>query len=615
MANKKKKKNKAKSHVTSTRRVRHQTEETNGVAKLITTIIAISFAIFVFISVFSLGGSVGSIVKSIVLSLFGTLGYTFPIIIVLAIIISLFYSTRKSNIKINLLLLIYLMLICIIECNIHHDYAEMDFIELVNENITRARNYFGFTSELYSAGAIGITLSYISNKAIGRVGALILFSTILVVSLLSLFGSKLYFIFINILKGILFFIPNLIKLSKEKREEDRQIAIDNENILKNTIEKSKMKNLQATFDNSFSSSRIVLEPITEKKRTFDTKNLTITANDIQSRFYDADNNRSFTDNNERPQNHLLKEMKKKSINEILYEEKEKGITNSEFFYTDKIKPISELTHINIPEPNLSGFVDNVDVNNEDIINENGELKNYNVKEIKNEYENNEDSIYSNDDYSNISKNIKEQTNDTTIHKSRKKKYKFPPLSFLHKGNNKQNTKDPMLEEKANLLVETLKQFGVGTTLLNITVGPAVTRYELKPDAGVKVSKILSLENDVQLALAASSLKIEAPIPGKAAIGIEIANEKSSGVLLGDIIATSEFKNATSKLTVAIGKDISGKAIITDLRKMPHLLIAGATGSGKSVCVNSLITSLIYKSSPEDVRLIMVDPKVVEPSNL
>ena len=192
-----------------------------------------------------------------------------------------------------------------------------------------------------------------------------------------------------------------------------------------------------------------------------------------------------------------------------------------------------------------------------------------------------------------------------------KKYKYPPLSFLNRSENKSVIDKSKLNDKARILKETLDQFGVGVEILNITVGPSVTRYELKPTLGVKVSKILNLQDDIKLALAASEIRIEAPIPGKSAIGIEIPNDKKNSVNLYDILSSREFKDAESKLTVAIGKDISGKTIVADLRKMPHLLIAGATGSGKSVCINSLIMSILYKASPEDVRLILVDPKVVE----
>ena len=280
--------------------------------------------------------------------------------------------------------------------------------------------------------------------------------------------------------------------------------------------------------------------------------------------------------------------------------KEKGVEKSQFFYTDGMKPVDELTNINVPVKD-----DNVFENSYISVSKNTEEP----KPIKKEEPITPKPIVAKKEI------VKNTTENREIlnnkNKKRVKRYKFPPTSLLHRSEKLTNNLDPSLNDKAEVLVDTLKQFGVGVKVNNITVGPSVTRFELKPDIGVKISKILSLENDVKLALAASEIRIEAPIPGKSAIGIEIANAKSSGVLLGDIISTLEFRNAPSKLTVAIGKDISGRPIITDLRKMPHLLIAGSTGSGKSVCVNSLITSLIYKSSPEDVRLIMVDPKVVE----
>ena len=161
------------------------------------------------------------------------------------------------------------------------------------------------------------------------------------------------------------------------------------------------------------------------------------------------------------------------------------------------------------------------------------------------------------------------------------------------------------------LQETLKSFGVNVTITNISIGPAVTRYELQPEIGVKVSKIVSLTNDIKMRLAAADIRIEAPIPGKSAVGIEVPNKHGATVYLGDVLGSSEFQGAKAKLAFGVGKDIAGKTIVTDIAKMPHLLIAGATGSGKSVCINTLIMSLLFKYKPEDVRMIMVDPKVVE----
>lgn len=193
-----------------------------------------------------------------------------------------------------------------------------------------------------------------------------------------------------------------------------------------------------------------------------------------------------------------------------------------------------------------------------------------------------------------------------------KRYKFPPISLLNKAAKKSKGMGAReLNEKAMLLEDTLKSFNVSAKVTNVTQGPAVIKYEVEPKAGVKVSSIVRLGDDIALNLRAKSLRIEAPIPGKAAVGIEIENDEINMVGLREIISSPEFKNAQSKITFSLGRDISGKAIVADLKSMPHLLIAGATGSGKSVCINSIITSFLYKASPDDVKLLLIDPKVIE----
>ena len=193
-----------------------------------------------------------------------------------------------------------------------------------------------------------------------------------------------------------------------------------------------------------------------------------------------------------------------------------------------------------------------------------------------------------------------------------KEYTFPPVNLLEepksaRGGNTQKE----LRANADLLVDTLRSFGVETRIVDISRGPAVTRYELQPSAGVKISRITNLADDIALNLAAGGVRIEAPIPNKAAIGIEVPNKDIAAVPIREIIDSTEFTAAKSRLSVALGKDISGRICLADLAKMPHLLIAGATGSGKSVCINSIIISLLYKASPEEVKLLMIDPKVVE----
>ena len=190
-------------------------------------------------------------------------------------------------------------------------------------------------------------------------------------------------------------------------------------------------------------------------------------------------------------------------------------------------------------------------------------------------------------------------------------YEYPPVELLSKGKKASRGSAKMLADTAAKLQKTLYSFGVSAKVENVSVGPTITRYELKPAEGTRVSKIANLADDIALNLAAETIRIEAPIPGKQAVGIEVPNKEKEAVHLREVIESSEFENNKSKLSVALGKDVAGKTIIADIGKMPHVLIAGSTGSGKSVCINSIITSIIYNAKPSEVKLVMVDPKVVE----
>ena len=192
-------------------------------------------------------------------------------------------------------------------------------------------------------------------------------------------------------------------------------------------------------------------------------------------------------------------------------------------------------------------------------------------------------------------------------------YKCPPFSLLNPpvASNVNSNTQSELKQNSEVLINTLKSFGVQTRIVDINRGPSVTRYELQPAAGVKVSRITNLTDDIKMSLAAKSIRIEAPIPGKAAVGIEVPNNEVDIITMREMLETKEFTEAKSNIAFALGKDITGEVIFADIAKMPHVLIAGATGSGKSVCINSLIISLLYKSSPDDVRLLMIDPKMVE----
>ncbi len=279
---------------------------------------------------------------------------------------------------------------------------------------------------------------------------------------------------------------------------------------------------------------------------------------------------------------------------------------------EKDKETTECKLIDSETANVEAMTNEVvDINNEAADNEKNasEISNISDNEvIENEAKDNE--IISNET---VVKEIKAKEAAVPDRKKAEgKDYIFPPVTLLIKEQQTQSSGyEQYLKETALKLQQTLESFGVNVTITDISCGPSVTRYEMFPEQGTKVSKILSLTDDIKLNLAASDIRIEAPIPGKAAIGIEIPNKHNQTVHFRDLIESSTFKNFKSRLAFAVGKDIGGKTVVTDLAKMPHLLIAGATGSGKSVCINTLIMSILYKASPEEVKLIMVDPKMVE----
>lgn len=192
-----------------------------------------------------------------------------------------------------------------------------------------------------------------------------------------------------------------------------------------------------------------------------------------------------------------------------------------------------------------------------------------------------------------------------------KPYEFPPVELLHRGKSTSSTSQKELRDTAMKLQQTLSNFGVRVTVSDVSCGPAVTRYEIQPEQGVKVSRIVSLADDIKLNLAAADIRIEAPIPGKAAVGIEVPNKETSGVTLRELIESKPFEESKSPIAFGVGKDIAGQVVVADIAKMPHVLIAGATGSGKSVCINTIIMSILYRAKPSEVKLIMIDPKVVE----
>ncbi len=296
------------------------------------------------------------------------------------------------------------------------------------------------------------------------------------------------------------------------------------------------------------------------------------------------------------------------MEEEIEEKSKKHRVNVDVPIDDPILPKAKPTNIKEKQLRLINTYNDEELNIDDLIDDEGNSVTVEealkaAEEERNAHK--EESVFSK------SSDKPEENEEETIPMEQQEDYKFPPIALLNGSSGSGEITKAELESTAERLVNALRSFGVETRVVDISRGPTVTRYELQPSAGVKISKITNLADDIALNLATAGVRIEAPIPNKAAVGIEVPNKASNVVRVREILESSSFTGSKSKLTVALGKDIGGNAIVTDIAKMPHGLIAGATGSGKSVCINSIIMSILYKAKPDEVKLIMIDPKVVE----
>ena len=281
----------------------------------------------------------------------------------------------------------------------------------------------------------------------------------------------------------------------------------------------------------------------------------------------------------------------------------KSIDNEPVLNENNTKKENSISSSYIEKDNDGFTIINQDINN---TNKNLSSSTKNIDKSEEKFQNINEPVIIKPDVEKMVTNLQAEEENV------KKEYVFPKLTFLSKNPNESNENNDMeLRENSYILVKTLKSFNVNAQVINISKGPSVTRYELSIEDGIKVSKILGLADNLALSLAASSIRIEAPIPGKSAVGIEIPNKEVKSVFLSEVICAEKFQKFPSKVAFGLGKDITGNVIVTDIAKMPHMLIAGATGSGKSVCINTLITSILYKANPDEVKLMMIDPKVVE----
>jgi len=558
----------------------------------IIAMLVLACALFFMISIyFNGGGIVGEFTKKIFFGIFGISAWLLPIGIFTATFLKIF---NKGNERLNIKLLLSFFIIVFISV-INHIFSVKGSqinIQLVDQWAIFATlaNYFHVSSiYLIGGGFIGGLIGDVLMMFVGKIGALVVLVVLFISLMIAiteqsflLLMKKAYMLIVVYIKKFMEYLGARSEARKEQRkvrafEREREAQLERQR----QKEAAELAEIQKQVDPSTTQSELMEE---------------------------ADSNTG----QEREE-----KAKKKGLVASLFTSTLR--TEEEF---DIVEQIEEKEAIE-QEENEEMFTNLFEEAKE----EESKEANQEIQDTTHELMKvNKESEKESDEVAVKRKSKKESLNKEEIESGKKEieqeilkevievepAYKKPPLELL-----KVNPASPdgdyqkVLDENAAKLEETLASFGVGAKVIDVAMGPSVTRYELQPDQGVKVSKIVNLSDDIALNLAASGIRIEAPIPGKSAVGIEVPNKDVTSVYLREVLDTVEFEKFSSKVAFGLGKDISGKVIVTDIARMPHLLIAGATGSGKSVCVNTLITSILYKSSPEDVKLLMIDPKVVE----
>ena len=553
-------KNKSKTTDTKSREaIKEMQEKRESSAKLkdiIWGICYIALGLLVFIAVqFHDAGAVGNTVGDVLKGMLGILGLVLPWYLVILGILLITHIFMHFSMKTIITSLVLLVLLCIMNSGffIDPDFIEFDFVDMYQESVS-----------LDSGGVIGMTLGNLLVKFLGKAGLFIISCAGIAICLLLLLNTP---------------VSAWLKKRREIREETMLLQEAEAERHMEELKNSKIQGEELPEHSEYTEP----EAKHKKKGGFWSDLFGIDEDDDEEE-----------QTAETPAVPALPDLPDGP--EIINTNTSDDEQQSKGGIKDFLKSIS-------------GFDEKEDKQASD------DTESIGAEELmKEQSDANEEEVQ--DKVKVTKKDLEETTDEINKNKAKKKiVYKKPSLDLLtmpERANNEGVNEE--LKKKTKIREETLKNFGVDARVVQVTQGPAVTRYEVQPNVGVKVSKIVSLSDDIALNLQAKSIRIEAPIPGKAAVGIEVENSVVNMVALKEIIQSKEFKNSKSKISFAVGKDIAGNPIVGNLKEMPHLLIAGATGSGKSVCINSIITSILYKASPDEVKLVLIDPKVVELGN-
>ncbi len=552
-------------------------------------IVILAFAILLFLCNFSLVGSFGILIRSIMFGIFGLTAYILPVLIFIAVAFAL--SNRGNHVaSLKLIAGVILFLLIGVICELFSGS-----MGTADSTYNIAEIYKKSSSSLNGGGVICGSIAYAMVHFLDVVG------TILVITVLGIVCA--------VIITERSFLGSVKKGSQRVYESAREdVARKRKTAIKRQEEREIRREMEEQerllrMDNKVTG--VMIDTTLDKKQDHKKQK-----EDMHEIIIPTEENSEIT----------IEE--KKDRNEDIFDFEKIHISGIHLERESEVEPVVNMSHA-IKSPDLQITVQKellpiekadfypIEEQIQEVLPTEPQKTKYMEREGKSSI-----GIDSNNDPNKATLDLQKEGSNIVddIHRMEKKipkKYIFPPISLLKQGQHKTGDSTKLLKETAMRLQQTLHTFGVKVTITDISQGPSVTRYELQPQQGVKVSKIVSLTDDIKLNLAATDIRIEAPIPGKAAIGIEVPNKENSMVALRDLLESTEFNSFQSKIAFAVGKDIGGQTIVSDIAKMPHMLIAGSTGSGKSVCINTLIMSILYKAHPDDVKMIMVDPKVVE----
>lgn len=530
--------------------------------------IIVAVSILLFISNLGIGGNVGNAVSGFLFGVFGMVAFIFPVVLLIG---SFFAVSNKGNsyaIAKLITVLVMIWFICVF----------MYLAVYSGEAVTPAQSYIDSMQRHSGGGFLGAVIGCLIVPGFGLIGSYVIDIVVLIICIVLITGK-------SIMKSMR---NGGRKVYESARENNEKYQEYREYKSKEHRNRPAEKNTESTDNKS-----------AQKSRRMDKK---ITGVSLDTRIEDKN---AAPDMDEMGEVHIenypdFPTVQEKKVTNLRSDDMlSEDITSGEIVQTPDFGVAEE------PIPIVGAVID--DKNTAKADSPEQEIPQQPQPE-RAKRRTKSDQAQLAEEVAMVSKQIAQ--NDTE--KPKQGSYVFPTVDLLKPGD-RNNTGDSQthLRETAAKLEQTLKVFGVNAKVNNISCGPAVTRFEITPELGVKVSKIVNLADDIKLNLAAADIRIEAPIPGKSAVGIEVPNTKSVAVSFRDLVESEEFKTAKSKIAFAVGKDIAGKVKVADIAKMPHLLIAGATGSGKSVCINTIIMSILYKARPDEVKLIMIDPKVVE----